>query len=200
MLALGKSSAARSITTMAVHFPRPRRGGLNVRLRKISKEAAMKNLRYGWFFLIVVGFTEKTLYSFEGVSALGAPACCAPAYSAMSLEQECYEFPPSCCQHVWDGYCAAKQLRGCHKGGGCAWPSGGRLRAKILVGTASCGETVQSEGPAVIGPPEEGPSVEPSSDPPKSGSLMRLKGPPQLSRLSENTASAGTVIPLPPTR
>jgi hypothetical protein len=36
-----------------------------------------------------------------------APACAAPAYG---LVPGCCEFPPSCCDHVWDGYC--QELRG----------------------------------------------------------------------------------------
>jgi hypothetical protein len=36
-----------------------------------------------------------------------APACGAPWYG---LVPGCCEFPPSCCRHVWDGYC--QELRG----------------------------------------------------------------------------------------
>ena len=37
-----------------------------------------------------------------GPDAYCAPACGAPAYS---LAPGCCEFPPSCCENAWEGYC-----------------------------------------------------------------------------------------------
>ena len=51
-----------------------------------------------------------------------APACAAPAYG---LAPGCCEFPPSCCQHVWDGYCQERAMwlsRCC--GAGARWGQG----------------------------------------------------------------------------
>lgn len=43
------------------------------------------------------------------MQALGAPACSGPGYGA--LVPGCCECPPSCCDHVWDGYCEEKARR-----------------------------------------------------------------------------------------
>ena len=48
-----------------------------------------------------------------------APACGSPMYG---LVPGCCEFPPSCCTHVWDGYC--NQHRGCGFGRR-SWGGGG---------------------------------------------------------------------------
>jgi len=45
-----------------------------------------------------------------GWAAFGAPACGAPGYGTMA--PGCCELRPTCCDHVWDGYC---QNKGCHK-------------------------------------------------------------------------------------
>lgn len=55
-----------------------------------------------------------------GWAAYSAPACGGPGYGAMV--PGCCESRPTCCDHVWDGYC---QNKGCHK--------------KHCVGPAPCG-------------------------------------------------------------
>lgn len=160
----------------------------------------MKPLHSALLCLALVGFSRGMAYSFDGRSVLGAPACCTPAYSAISLPQGCCEFTPGCCQHVWDGYCGSKRLWGCSKCDGWGWVPVGRLRTRTLVGTVSCGEAVRREEPAVLAPPKEGPPAEPPSPPDKSGALMRLDTPPRLSGVLAQQADSGPVIPFPPTR
>ena len=50
----------------------------------------------------------------------GAPACGAPGYG--SLTPGCCEYPPSCCDNIWDGYC---EERRCGRGWGFCWPMAG---------------------------------------------------------------------------
>jgi hypothetical protein len=45
---------------------------------------------------------ESGAAGYAGYAAYCAPACAGPAYG---LAPGCCEFPPSCCEHVWDGYC-----------------------------------------------------------------------------------------------
>ena len=49
-----------------------------------------------------------------------APPCAAPAYGTAP---GCCESTPSCCDHIWDGYC---QERRCQK---WCWPRAFRLQA-----------------------------------------------------------------------
>ena len=47
-----------------------------------------------------------------------APACGCPSYGLMA--PGCCEYPPSRCDHVWDGYCNERCCWGC---GACrSWP------------------------------------------------------------------------------
>ncbi len=59
------------------------------------------------FGLLAVGHqaclgSQATFPLQETYAAYSAPACGAPAYG---LVPGCCEFTPSCCDHVWDGYC-----------------------------------------------------------------------------------------------
>jgi hypothetical protein len=64
---------------------------------------------------------------YGGYEGYCAPACASPCYG---LVPGCCEFPPSCCDHVWDGYC--QELRGldalrafCSRGGSRGFGCGG---------------------------------------------------------------------------
>ena len=89
-----------------------------------------------------------------------APACGAPCYG---LVPGCCEFPPSCCDHVWAGYCqelrgldAVRALfpnrccRGCGRGvgAGCCGP------ACEAMGTGCCASD-PAPGVAPAAPPAE---------------------------------------------
>lgn len=59
------------------------------------------------FGLLAAGFetclgSQATFPLQETYVAYSAPACGAPAYG---LVPGCCEFRPSCCDHVWSGYC-----------------------------------------------------------------------------------------------
>ena len=50
---------------------------------------------------------QATSMGYDGYAGYCAPACAAPCYGTVP---GCCEFPPSCCDNVWDGYC--QELRG----------------------------------------------------------------------------------------
>ena len=77
---------------------------------------------------------------YGGYAAYCAPACAAPCYG---MVPGCCEFPPSCCDNVWDGYCqeprgldALRGYFGCRGYRGCG--SGAGLRACGPVEPACC--------------------------------------------------------------
>ena len=86
-----------------------------------------------------------------------APACGAPGYG---LAPGCCEFPPSCCQHVWDGYCQERAMwlsRCCGAGafrGGSGYCGGGT--------TCGCVEPASAVTQGVAGVIAEEPAVAPT--------------------------------------
>jgi len=86
-------------------------------------------------------------------NSLGAPACCGPSFGTVSV-QGCCELPPSCCRHVWDGYCETKMARG----NLCPWG----LRGPCLIGRRvclPCTGGVPQECGAPLPVPDEGSSM-----------------------------------------
>ncbi len=94
-----------------------------------------------------------------GCGAYAAPACAAPSYG---LVPGCCEFPPSCCYHVWDGYCQERAywLARCCGAGACGYgaaPFGG-----VGPGCPAC----QTEVPAVEPTPDAPPAPPAEPAPP----------------------------------
>jgi len=85
--------------------------------------------RFGWFLAGLIIVIPVVAGLAADWNSLGAPACCAPSYGTVSL-QGCCELPPSCCRHVWDGYCETKMAR-THS---CPWG----LRGPCLFGRRAC--------------------------------------------------------------
>ena len=95
---------------------------------------------------------------YGGYAGYCAPACAAPSYG---LVPGCCEFPPSCCDHVWDGYCqelrgldalrALCPYRGC-RGLGCGAVQGWGGAACSPVGLGCC-EIDSVERPEAGEPP-----------------------------------------------
>jgi len=54
--------------------------------------------------------SQATFTAYEAYAGYAASACAAPGYG---LVPGCCEFPPSCCEHVWDGYCQERCHRAC---------------------------------------------------------------------------------------
>lgn len=87
-----------------------------------------------------------------------APACAAPFYG---LAPGCCEFPPSCCQHVWDGYCQERARwlsRCCGAGAPCA---GGHCPGA----TCGCMEPVYAAPQYAPSPVPDQPPVAPAMEP-----------------------------------
>jgi hypothetical protein len=105
-----------------------------------------------------------------GCGGYSAPACAAPAYG---LAPGCCELPPSCCDHVWDGYCQerARWLYGrgtCWLSGGCSLGSNFCNAAGYCWGGTTCGgiepgyDASQSAPDVVAEPPVAEPPVAPA--------------------------------------
>jgi hypothetical protein len=75
---------------------------------------------------------QGTWTGYAAYEAYCAPACASPGYG---MVPGCCELPPTCCDHVWDGYC--QELRGldavralfpyrgcCGRGAGLRWGGG----------------------------------------------------------------------------
>jgi len=96
-------------------------------------------------------------------AAYGAAACCAPGYGFVP---GCCEFPPSRCDHVWDGYCQERRCGG-RRGWGarpyvcpplptrCFSP-----RVQCTVGEAACGCAEPDAAPNVVEQTPAAPPIE----------------------------------------
>jgi len=95
-------------------------------------------------------------------AAYSAPACAAPGYG---LAPGCCEFPPSCCQHVWDGYCQERARwlsRCCGAGALCG---GGYCAGRTTCGCVEPGYAVPQHAVGVA--PDEPPvAPTPEASPP----------------------------------
>jgi len=96
-------------------------------------------------------------FAWNCVSVYGAPPCMAPGYGSMGLG--CYPPPaPSCCDHIWDGYCCERWCwRRCYRPCGPAY-CGPVTGTVCITNSASCspsGVVVSPvEQPATVGPLE----------------------------------------------
>lgn len=151
-------------------------------------------IRVCWIFVVLAVVQMEVAFAGDWTS-LGAPACCGPSFSTVSLQQGCCETPPSCCQHVWDGYCENKRAGWCG-----LWSLGGRCAIGRRI-CLQCSETIPQE----CGTPSTRPIEDPLLSQSSSG-RMEESPPTTVVRIKPSTgtasnapkASSEPVIPLPP--
>jgi len=150
--------------------------------------------RVCWVFVVLVGVQMGEALAGDWAS-LGAPACCGPSFGTVALQPGCCEFPPTCCRHVWDGYCENKRV-----GGWGLWSLGGHC----MIGRRSCSqcsETIPQDCGTLSTRPVEDPLLSQSSpsriEEPSPTTVVRIKPNPKAAS-NVSHASSAPVIPLPP--
>lgn len=107
--------------------------------------------------------SQAKLTPYESYAGYAASACAAPAYG---MVPGCCEFPPSCCDHVWDGYCQERchgacgfRRACCGQRAGCRFPRG--MNASCGAAGCECLEPGCASGGAAADPITVGAPIAP---------------------------------------